>query len=118
MMTAWPPNYGDPIVLRLRFVPRPRPRPVVPADLTSRPGTFHSPSTAEAIETLRRVGVLPPEPAPAPVSPEEALARLQSLLDGGAVDHAGTAREANTPSGATVQDALWRGRDASVRART
>ncbi len=62
-MTEWPPNYADPIVLRLRFVPRPQPHPVVPAQLTAREGTFHHPSTAEAIATLRRVGVLPPQPA-------------------------------------------------------
>ena len=61
--TNGPPDYADPIVLRLRFVPRPRPRPVMPQALMARPGTFHQPSYAEIADTLQRLGVLSPGPA-------------------------------------------------------
>ena len=82
-MPAWPPDYADPIVLRLRFVPHaPRQRPF-PTQVASKIAWDGYVTDAEMWDALRMAGYGPaPKPSP-PISQQDALARLQRLLDQG-----------------------------------
>jgi hypothetical protein len=59
----WPPNYADPIRLRIRLPTQAHPAPATPAELKARPGTFHHPTQGKLVEILRRIGYGPSSPS-------------------------------------------------------
>ena len=64
----WPPDYADPIVLRLRFVSRaPTPRHF-PEQVGITTGRVGVPTDAEIAETLRQIGYMPLESGPSRIS--------------------------------------------------